>query len=148
VTGELRPLDTPSAEQIAEWRRLADAATPGPWRALTDDHGYKGIEHALWSGELNAMGSYVAEFMVTRADADFAAAAREAVPALIAALEAAHTQLAELRIEYGVTLNEWYKTAGSLAMAEAMCRDRETVSQRLVGPWLPVAVSGTEGEPT
>jgi chromosome segregation ATPase len=66
-----------SAEQIAEWERLAEEATEGPWRAAEQTHDeWTGIQD-----NYAALGS-----MVKHADAAFVVAAREAVPALIARL--------------------------------------------------------------
>jgi hypothetical protein len=65
-------------ERHEEWKRLADAATAGPW--IRRNHGFSVL-------------------MADSADARFIAAAREAVPALIAALSSATRQIEEARSE-------------------------------------------------
>ena len=87
----------------AEWRRLADEATPGPWCSARDGNQYietsylptaqlvgaSRIEeirrpwnpHAYVSFGITAEDHETARFL--DADADFIAAAREAVPALL-----------------------------------------------------------------
>lgn len=72
----------PLAAELAAWRALADAATDGPWEPVTDNHGRKGIEHAVWA---SAADRYAAEFMFWQPDAAFTAAARSAMPRLLAA---------------------------------------------------------------
>lgn len=75
-------------EQLAEWKALADAATPGPWwsgECVPADG------HALaWLGNMfvdcNGGQKNYAE---PSCDAEFIAASREAIPALIADLEEA-----------------------------------------------------------
>jgi hypothetical protein len=74
-----------AGEELAAWRAATDAATDGPWEPVTDEHGRKGIEHAVWAP---AAARYAAEFMFWRPDAAFTAAARTAMPRLLAAVEA------------------------------------------------------------
>lgn len=97
-----------SPERLAEWRALADAATPGPWGMYDDDtgryniaadlektgHGYRcrreicqldeepidnDPTHADWTAE--------DDDDQVRADGEFIAAARSAVPELLAEVE-------------------------------------------------------------
>ena len=113
-----------TSEQIAEWKRLSQAATPGPWRAEYDrddpvsDHGRRVYEHhnpGSWPYEKAKIdGNIVAWWYVAgpggyehdgqpnveevyEVDARFIAAAREAVPALCDALDAERARVAELR---------------------------------------------------
>lgn len=83
-------------EQLAEWRTLADAATPGPWWA--DGHEiYAGAE------EIAALSRWVGETCRaddvpgSEADGAFAAAARQAVPALLAEVAALQREVAHYR---------------------------------------------------
>ena len=71
-------------EQLAQWRALADAATPGPWEATStwSDDG-DSYYVAVVDGRA-LLDTYVS---MTDADAAFIAAAREAVPALLAEVE-------------------------------------------------------------
>lgn len=64
-------VDSIAESQLAEWERLAKEATPGPW-----------VSQGLW----------VVPTPSGYSDADFIAAARTAVPALIAALRQAQTR--------------------------------------------------------
>lgn len=68
-------------EQIAEWRRLAEAATPGPWSAPVETGPTE--VHGATPVAITSLVHSVAE----KHDARFIAAAREAVPALLAEVE-------------------------------------------------------------
>ena len=86
-----------SPEREAEYRALADAATPGPW--CTDSWEiYQGTEYqpgiSEWIGE--TCRGRVEGLAQDKADAAFVAAAREAVPALLAALDAEREKNARL----------------------------------------------------
>lgn len=70
-------------EELTALDALCSAATPGPW-----DNGAKGNETIVGSPDAEVCGTE------SEADARFIAAAREAVPALIAALRAARDELA------------------------------------------------------
>jgi hypothetical protein len=81
-------------KQFEEWKRLAEEATPGPWEhdgdALSwdEEQGYAS-EHVVTSvGEWRQQSPDTGAAMAQQArDAHFIAAAREAVPALIAEVE-------------------------------------------------------------
>lgn len=106
------------AHPLAEWSRLASAATPGPWRAndasewLTTGPTWEVVftgpaDDPLVAGEDVALANYVEQ-----ADAEFIAAAREAVPALVAEverlrgdLEISHT-IAAVRTEHRDRIRE------------------------------------------
>lgn len=69
-------------EQLAEWERLAAAATPGPWEAIpTVDADFATIKTR---GKLGWMQYHEYDPGIDATDAAFVAAAREAVPALVA----------------------------------------------------------------
>lgn len=77
-----------TAALIARCRELAEAATPGPWRTWIEGEG------EVWGGDpcvLDLHQNVVAEPR-TPEDTRFIAHAREDVPALIAALEAAQAK--------------------------------------------------------
>ncbi len=97
-------------EQLAEWRRLAEAASPAPWRhrdrlddgtphcdVLSDD----GDSWCIVTGE-NPASSADGGYDMDPADARFIAASRTAVPALldrVAELEAALREINDRRCE-------------------------------------------------
>ena len=76
-----------SAAQREEWKRLADEATPGPWELCPYDRGNPkiGLAPSRWTWvneiQIGAAGR------LTIPDAQFVAASRTAVPALLRALE-------------------------------------------------------------
>jgi hypothetical protein len=77
-------------QQRAEWAALAEAATPGPWEAV------QGASAGWWVEQPNT--ATIADIDIDYsgqpdADAAFIAAAREAVPALLADLEAVEAAL-------------------------------------------------------
>jgi hypothetical protein len=88
---------TPTPEQRAEWQRLADAATPGPWEFCPGgDNTGSDADLKLGSirGSVPGGGCYHLARVWNdgpnpEADARLIAAAREAVPALLSALSAA-----------------------------------------------------------
>lgn len=83
----------PLAAELAAIRNAADAATPGPWEPVVDDHGRKGTEHSVWS---ETAERYVAEYAGSGDDTAFIAQARTAMPRLVAAVEAALALAAEM----------------------------------------------------
>jgi hypothetical protein len=77
--------DRITEQQLADWQRLADAATPGPW--FVDFAGEIGEKFAIICDVARgSWGSDALNFGEDHATAQFVAAARVAVPALIAAL--------------------------------------------------------------
>lgn len=105
----------PTPEQRAEWRRLADEAYPGPWdhwpeagwvEVTADDHG------AVIAGQVRPRLGFKGEIYVDNDEptAAFIAAAREAVPALLNALDAADAELDRLHSWAGLMelLDEHY----------------------------------------
>lgn len=81
-------------EQLEQWRRLVEAATPGPWKdvILPDEHG----RPDRWLIMSASHGEIADSFGIDTADTAFIAAAREAVPALLTEVERLQR---ELRIE-------------------------------------------------
>jgi hypothetical protein len=91
-------LETGEAQGISEqdrqqWWELADAATPGPWE-LTPSGVILGPPHRV-----HQLAQWVVQLvdLIHDHDAEFIAAARTAVPALLAALADRDRELAELR---------------------------------------------------
>ena len=98
----------PSDEQRAHWRWLADIATPGPWRASgalgPGPDAAMGVTAGVDAGSgpvdvLTTPGAAGYEVRPTRrqADAELTAAARTALPQLLAAVTAAENEIARLR---------------------------------------------------
>jgi hypothetical protein len=91
-------------------QKLADEATPGPWTwtdhrvpdlegvAGNEDYSYQiDVLAAAHYGECGCRSACTLELYVNKADSDFIAAARTAVPALIAELRATRTENEQLR---------------------------------------------------
>ena len=79
-------------DERAEWRALADAATPGPW--AVDGFLAPGPGDSFTIGPADGALAYVQPVW---ADAEFIAAARAAVPRLLDALDTAEAEVARLR---------------------------------------------------
>lgn len=74
-------------EFLAEQKRLAEAASPGPWQAVSARYGYDVSE--TWAVEpVGPSVHNVCHVTIGEADAAFIAAARTTAPRMIAALEA------------------------------------------------------------
>lgn len=84
---------TAASKLLGEWRELADAATEGPWAIWHDlDHsGFKTVGDAESYEEVLRDGftedSNPTAHVYTDEDAEFIAASRTAVPALLSAVE-------------------------------------------------------------
>lgn len=96
-------------DQLAELRRLAEAATPGPWESShnvdppSDDNYHPNNPNREGRGEGPTItGTYRDVKAMAAADAAFIAAARTAVPALCAEVERLTAQVAELEAERDV----------------------------------------------
>lgn len=84
-----RRIQMPATEQqIAEWEKLSDAATPGPWGRAGTEVTAKSIGYASVC-DTETDNDKMCE------NAAFIAASREAIPALIADLREARAKLAE-----------------------------------------------------
>jgi len=92
-------------EQLAAWRQLADATTPGPWEAMEFAQGY-GFVTPTDNGKLRVI-FHTDEIAV--ADAAFIAAAREAVPALLAEVERLQAIVAASTVKIRELENRLYK---------------------------------------
>jgi hypothetical protein len=102
-----------TSEQLQHWRALAEAATPGPWEG-----------ESVWSDDSDSYYVAVADgrglldtyISISDADAAFIAAARTAVPALLAEVERLQAVIAYIDArapladatcaEPGITLSE------------------------------------------
>lgn len=90
-----------SHKQLEQWKALANAATPGPWHAPSIADGVRYLHrNEAWYG----YGCSDSERVPGRQDGDggtrdgaFIAAAREAVPVLIAEVEAQAKEIERLR---------------------------------------------------
>jgi hypothetical protein len=104
---------TLTPEQIEAIRKRAEAATPGPWRAMEEGNQYlegqtKLVSAARVDGISRPWNSWfvvpavkmeeVCRFI--SADADFIAHARQDIPALLSALEAAERRAGERRLAF------------------------------------------------
>jgi len=88
-----------TAEQLKEWRALADAATPGPWTySMSGDLGTKAELRLIVRRHLaEPLGTMEPNWIPGNADMSFIKNAREAVPALINEVERLRAQLAAIR---------------------------------------------------
>lgn len=75
----------PAAAELERLHAIEAAATEGPWEPVTDDHGRGHLDYSVWSDQASY---YIAETVISRADANFIAEARTAFPRLLAAVEA------------------------------------------------------------
>ena len=73
-----------TAEQLEQWKALAEAATPGPWAI---------VENTVQAGDSLFVGTIFSDD--TPANADFIAAARTVVPALLAEVDQLRAELDE-----------------------------------------------------
>lgn len=75
-----------TAEQIAEIRARAEAATPGPWTVFARDSSGQAVDYFL-GFDIEGPEEAQRGMFANRADAEFIAHAREDIPALLAALK-------------------------------------------------------------
>lgn len=85
--------NTPTVAQSDAWRKLADAATPGPWEEVAESGEWWITGPDIYNDAV--MTTNASE--ISQADADFICAAREAVPALLAEVERLRADNADLR---------------------------------------------------
>ena len=105
-------------EEIAALRSLAEAATPGPWLAAVgtgpkrrkQQYAVLGVESLRGQGEKGALAVFAGLNDRRADDAEFCAAARTAVPALLDALARAEAELAQLRERIKTKADEWDET--------------------------------------
>lgn len=124
--------------RIAELKALADAATPGPWRigSLESYDGYSGKPYRnVWQGQDDA-ARIIARAILDQgneqtdvdADAMFIAAAREAIPALLADLEEANEHA---RCAYATADRDAALKNAAIERADALESDLEATRQKL-----------------
>ena len=99
-----------NTEAIKELKRLAEAATPGPWEVYNDNEGMEQCYSPLWclandswhnASDESAPCFQMAIYSGVKEDADWIAAANPAaIKSLIAQLEAAQAELAAIRSMY------------------------------------------------
>jgi hypothetical protein len=83
-------------DRRAQWKQLAERALPGPWTAGPENGELAGDPDDPWV--VFGLSFWVSiSSNDTKADAEFIAAARTAVPELLDALEAAEAEIAKLR---------------------------------------------------
>jgi hypothetical protein len=111
-------------EQLANLRRLADAATPGPWEfSWSWQKPRNKPEHEAWSqGPTHSGGGLASCAPQAEDDARFIVAARDAVPALLDDL-AAMTQRAERAEADARVLRTLVRTATIRYAVETTNRD-------------------------
>lgn len=144
----------PTPDQYAEWRRLADEATDGPWEAYSLPAVPPGQWQMVGVGQVdNEMGHRI-EAMFDD-DAAFIAAARSAVPALLDEVERLTDRVDELRSQIGIEVRarqEWESNAaeaeGRIEAAEAelsnVQADYDRRGERL---WRLATAAGHEPNP-
>jgi hypothetical protein len=76
----------PTPKQVANWKRIAEAASDGPWE-WSGDSAYVTCQNPDYEDKRGPLARIES---CRREDNEFIAAAREAVPALIAAAEELH----------------------------------------------------------
>lgn len=95
---------TTTAEFLAEQKRLAEAATPGPWRLGSFGHGPNAIVRDA-EGLSTVQDVWVCDADAGRPEnAEFIAAARSSVPKLIAAVEAVMAEHRPVDVEPSETV--------------------------------------------
>jgi hypothetical protein len=95
-----------ATDRLAEIEARANAATDGPWEPVVDLK-RKVREHSVWAEDADSggHGSYVSEWLAHEVDAEFIAAARQDMPALVAAIRAV---LAEVeRVQVAAQPHRW-----------------------------------------
>jgi hypothetical protein len=99
---------TANGPDLAQLQQLCDAATPGPWTAITDNRRKTGIGIVGATAD-RGTGQAIAVFASTNghrnADAQLTAAARTALPDLIALAAELRQQKASLQRAHNAVLN-------------------------------------------
>ena len=90
----LRGAERPTAEELAEWRAKADAATEGPWEWRRDEPASLVCEHRISGFRVRVLKAPA--WGPTMADAEFIATARSAVPRLLDEVERLRETVARL----------------------------------------------------
>jgi hypothetical protein len=161
-SGSTSVRDLPGPQIAAEgWAELAEQATPGPW-AMTRRGIEAGYDDVLVGGQVECMeycygGASTIEGDRLDVDAEFIAAARDAVPRLLALVAAQAEQIAEMRDGmFGWRkhcYDAWAERDASeakIARVRALCDEAERLAgDRTVGVVgsgdIRAALDGTEG---
>jgi hypothetical protein len=147
---------TPASDPLDEWEKLANAATPGPWRTDLNVTSWSvlapewkrvcsgDIPDSLWRGPLEERAA-----SVYIADMRFIAAAREAIPALIAMVRERNDRALEWEGRSIVDSNALQHAKARATAAEERVRELENVVQRLTQPgvWLYLDGRDEDGAP-
>ena len=118
-------------QELADLERLADAATPGPWRAVAMN-GVAGVaapDHMRCYVYIHGRSAEVSDETVARwqRDAHLIAAARTAVPALIEEVRRLRNALASISLdEYESTSSASEKVHGHARIARRALYVEET----------------------
>ena len=92
-----------SPKEIAELKRLAEAATPGPWSPIWDTDFYNAGMPERFADKIQIGGVDRDAFAeLEPGDAEFIAAARTAIPRLIA-----HVEELQARIDRALSILSW-----------------------------------------
>ena len=94
MAAEQRGAERPTAEELAEWRAKADAATEGPWEWRRDEPASLVCEHRISGFRVRVLKAPA--WGPTMADAEFIATARSAVPRLLDEVERLRETVARL----------------------------------------------------
>lgn len=137
-----------TAEQLAEWKRLADAATPGPWIWPGDSMYGNGGEREGDCFDPPIIETDSGHYGPEENDRDFIAAARTAVPSLIAEVGRLREALAKAADQFEFYARE-HRTkaqacefngmpaAAESALAKALTNERFAAMCRAVVPEVP-----------
>ncbi len=97
-------------EELAAWRVLCNAATPGPWTRTKPERDKDGFSMGVGiAGTLGKQMVYASPpgGQFPSADANFIAAARTALPCLIDELEAERAKVRELEAERSAVASDY-----------------------------------------
>lgn len=115
-------------ERRDEWKRLADAATEGPWDLDMNKRWGSWKVTAPPSDGHPDYSRKIADSLLTEADAEFIAAAREAVPALAAEVETLSVERDDLRAKLKLCATTLDEVAGVLNDTEA---ERDSLAAKI-----------------
>ncbi len=147
--------ELPTEDELRAWAALAEGATPTPWA----NDGRSGINHEPgrepWSvtvvGNETRGSGFTAydEFVMSRADGDFIAAARDAVPRLLALVRAQAATITErdARLASGVAVIAAARAWATLETAEGDCNDDVPLRRSLDDALLAAIEALDAGEP-
>lgn len=122
---------TPTPEERAEWGRLCEGATPGPWSAPTIHQ-----VRSQFGGGMHPVCSIDNQWGISRQhkDAAFIAAARTALPRLLSALEEAEGERDKLKMELSRSDHTkeimWIRREHSYEMSAAIRNEQMACADR------------------